>query len=82
MPPLKDRDYSASQYYAIIFGEQLRLKPRRQRRPTPDETTLPQILADLKDLTGFEPPAGTAADTTEPVSEEEIIDGSPEDDGQ
>lgn len=56
MPPPKDRDFPVSQYYAIWYGEQPQLKRRRKIR-TPDERTLPRVLADLYQLTGFVPPS-------------------------
>ena len=57
MPPRIDRDFPASQYFAAeVYGEQPSLKRRRRPPRTPDEETFPGILAQLKALTGFEPP--------------------------
>lgn len=67
MPPRIDRDFPASQYFASeVYGEQPTLKPRRRPPQTPNEKTLPGILAQLKALTGFEPPPITVPEKQPP----------------
>lgn len=64
MPPPIDRDFPVSKYYAEVYGEQPKLGPSRRPIRTPNEKTIPGILAQLKALTGFEPPSQPIADAT------------------
>lgn len=61
MPLKTGRDFSASHYFATeVYHEQPKLSRRRRPLPpTPNEVTLPGLLARLKALTGFESPNKT-----------------------
>lgn len=80
MPEKEVRDYAVSQFFAIARGEQPLLVNRRRPPPTPNENTFPRILAQLKALTGFEPPSNIQTpakpDAAEPPTDAE--EGIPE----
>lgn len=64
MSPPIDRDYPVSQFFATVGGEQPVIVRSKRAPITPNEKTLPAILAQLKALTGFEPSKDPLPDAT------------------